>query len=202
MALTINTNITAMQAQRNLGASSMRSQSALSKLSSGNRITTAKDDAASLSIASGLKLDLASLRAASSNISQASSVLQIADGGLAQISDILGRMQTLASTAQSDQISDTERGFVNTEFTNLIAEVTRIAEATEYNGIELLSGTTGVGANLAVNAIGTDVEAADGFVAVSFNSNERAAGEAITVEYAANTNVFTVTALDGPAGNA
>ncbi|MBI1363346.1 MAG: flagellin [Proteobacteria bacterium] len=201
MALTINTNITAMQAQRNLGASSMRSQSALAKLSSGNRITSAKDDAASLSIASGLKLDLASLRAASSNISQASAVLQIADGGLNQISDILGRMQTLASTAQSDQISNTERGFINTEYTNLVSEVTRIANATEYNGIELLSGTTGVGANLAVNAVGTNVEPADGLVAVTFDSNKRAAGEAVTIEYDQNNNVFTVTALDGPGGN-
>jgi flagellin len=201
MALTINTNITAMQAQRNLGVSSMRSQSALSKLSSGNRITTAKDDAASLSIASGLSLDLASLRAARANISQATSVLQIADGGLAQITDILGRMQTLASTAQSDQISNTERGFINTEFTNLRNEITRIAQATEYNGIELLSGTTGVGASLGTNAIGTDVEAADGFVAYTFDSNLRADGEAITVAYDANTNVFTVTALDGAGGN-
>jgi flagellin len=190
-----------MQAQRNLGVSSMRSQSALSKLSSGNRITTAKDDAASLSIASGLSLDLASLRAARANISQATSVLQIADGGLAQITDILGRMQTLASTAQSDQISNTERGFINTEFTNLRNEITRIAQATEYNGIELLSGTTGVGASLGTNAIGTDVEAADGFVAYTFDSNLRADGEAITVAYDANTNVFTVTALDGAGGN-
>lgn len=201
MALTINTNITAMQAQRNLGVSSMRSQSALSKLSSGNRITTAKDDAASLSIASGLSLDLASLRAASANIAQAASVLQIADGGLAQITDILGRMQTLASTAQSDQISNTERGFINTEFTNLRSEITRIAEATEYNGIELLSGTTGVGASLGTNAIGTAVGAAQGFVAYTFDSNLRANGEAIRVAYDQNTNVFTVTGLTGPAGN-
>lgn len=201
MALTINTNITAMAAQRNLGVSATKSQSALMKLSSGSRITSAKDDAASLTIANGLKLDLASLRAARANISQASTMLQIADGGLGQIGDILGRMQTLAATAQSDQISDTERGFLNTEFVNLRQEITRIADGTEYNGIELLSGTTGVGASVGTNAIGTAVEAADGFVAFTFDSNLRSDGEAITIEYDENTNVFTVNALDGPGGN-
>lgn len=202
MSLTINTNITAMSAQRSLSASAMKSQSALMKLSSGSRISSAKDDAASLTIASGLKLDIASLRAASANISQAASMLQIADGGLGQISDILGRMQTLASTAQSDQISNTERGFINTEYSNLANEVTRIANATEYNGIELLSGTTGVGASLETNAIGSNVEAADGFVALTFDANKRADGEAVTIAYDENTNVFTVTALDGAGGNA
>jgi flagellin len=201
MALTINTNITAMAAQRNLGVSAAKSQSSLMKLSSGSRITSAKDDAASLTIANGLKLDLASLRAARANISQASTMLQIADGGLGQIGDILGRMQTLAATAQSDQISNTERGFLNTEFVNLRQEITRIAEGTEYNGIELLSGTTGVGASVGTNAIGSAVEAADGFVAFTFDSNLRADGEAITIEFDENTNVFTVNALDGAGGN-
>jgi flagellin len=200
MALTINTNITAMQAQRNLGASSMRSQSALSKLSSGNRITSAKDDAASLSIASGLKLDLASLRAASSNISQASSVLQIADGGLNQISDILGRLQTLASTAQSDQISNTERGFVNTEYQNLVQEVTRIANATEYNGIELLSGTTGVGATFQADpaAIGANVNNDAGFVSYTLDGNNAIvqAATTVTIEFDSATDVFTLTSSD------
>lgn len=202
MTLSITTNLSALTAQRNLGASAAKSQSALNKLSSGNRITSAKDDAAGLAIATSLRMDLSSVRAAQSNISQASSMLQVADGGLNQITDILGRMKTLAATAQSDQISNTERGFVNTEFQNLVQEIDRIASATEYNGVELLTGATGVGASLGTNAIGTDVEAADGFVAITFDSNKRADSEAITVEYDENTNVFTVTALDGTGGNA
>ena len=201
MSLTITTNLSAMTAQRNLGASAAKSQSALNKLSSGNRITSAKDDAAGLAIATSLRMDLSSVRAAQSNISQASSMLQVADGGLNQITDILSRMKTLAATAQSDQISNTERGFVNTEFQNLVQEIDRISAATEYNGVELLTGATGVGASLGTNAIGTDVEAADGFVAVTFDSNKRADGEAITIEFDQNTNVFTVTALDGAGGN-
>lgn len=202
MALSITTNLSALTAQRNLSASAAKSQSALNKLSSGSRITSAKDDAAGLAIATSLRMDLSSVRAAQSNISQASSMLQVADGGLSQITDILGRMKTLAATAQSDQISNTERGFVNTEFQNLVQEIDRIAGATEYNGVELLTGATGVGASLGTNAIGTNVEAADGFVAVTFDSNKRADGEAITIEFDENTNVFTVTALDGTGGNA
>lgn len=202
MTLSITTNLSALTAQRNLGASAAKSQSALNKLSSGNRITSAKDDAAGLAIATSLRMDLSSVRAAQSNISQASSMLQVADGGLSQITDILGRMKTLAATAQSDQISNTERGFVNTEFQNLIQEIDRIAAGTEYNGVELLTGATGVGASLGTNAIGTDVEAADGFVAVTFDSNKRADSEAITIDFDENTNVFTVTALDGTGGNA
>lgn len=202
MSLTITTNLSAMTAQRNLSASAAKSQSALNKLSSGSRITSAKDDAAGLAIATSLRMDLSSVRAAQSNISQASSMLQVADGGLNQITDILGRMKTLAATAQSDQISNTERGFVNTEYQNLVQEIDRIAAGTEYNGIELLTGTTGVGASLGTNAIGTDVEAADGFVAITFDPNKRADSEAITIDYDATTNVFTVTALDGAGGNA
>lgn len=201
MALTINTNVSALSAQRNLSASATRSASSLAKLSSGSRITSAKDDAASLAIASGLGLDLASLKAAQSNISQATSMLQIADAGYSQIGDILGRMQTLASTARSDQISNTERGFLNTEYGSLLSEIDRIANATEYNGVELLSGTTGVGSTVEANAIGTGVEIADGFSAFTFDANLRANGEAITIEFDKDSNVFTVTALDGSGGN-
>ena len=198
MSLTINTNVSAMIAQRNLSESSMRSQSALAKLSSGERITTSKDDAASLSIASGLRMDLSALRAASQNVSQATSMLQIADGGLAQITDVLGRMKTLASTAQSDQISDTERGFLDTEYQQLVQEVDRIADSTEFNGIELLGGATTL--NIDGATVGTDVETADGFVAFDFDTSQRSAGEQVTINYNATTNVMDVVVDDG-AGN-
>ena len=115
MTLSINTNVSALTAQRNLRGSSDASAKSIAKLSSGSRITTAADDAAALAISSGLKLDLASLRAAQNNVSQATSILQIADGGYEQIGEVLNRMQTLATSARSDQISATERGFLDTE---------------------------------------------------------------------------------------
>ena len=193
MALSINTNVSAISAHRNLSASSARAQSSIAKLSSGSRIVTAKDDAASLAIASGLRLDLSALNAAKANVSQGLSVLQVADGGFAQITDVLARMKTLASTAQSGQISATERGFLDTEYQELLAEIDRIADSTEFNGVELLGGA----ATLESNAVGTDIETADGFVAWGFDPNIRANGDSVDILYNATTHVFTLTVTNG-----
>ncbi len=199
MTLSINTNISAITAQRNLAISSNRSASSIAKLSSGSRITTAKDDAAALAISSGLKLDLAALRAAQSNVSQASAILQIADGGFAQIGEVFNRLQTLATSAQSDQISATERGFLNTEYQELLGEIDRIADSTEFNGIELLGGA----ASLDINAgtLGTDLVPANGFVGFEFDASVRVATESIEVTYDEVTQVFSVSVYDAAGGS-
>lgn len=200
MPLTLGSNITALGAQRNLGINSQKSNSSLSKLSSGNRIVTAKDDAAALSVSNGIRLDISALRAAATNVSQASSMVQIADGGFSQISDILTRMKTLASNAQSDQLSATERSFLNTEFAQLRSEITRIAESTEFNGVELLGGTA---QHEAAN-VGTLVGTAQGFIGFDFNTSVRSVGESMRVAYNSTTNVMTVDVFDaaGGGGNA
>ena len=193
MTLTINTNISALSAQRNLNMATQKSAASIAKLSSGSRIVSAKDDAASLAIASGLKLDLASLRAAQANVAQGSSILQIADGGYSQISDVLGRMKTLSSTAQSDQISDTERGFLDTEYGLLLQEINRIADSTEFNGIELLGGA----AALSVSNIGANVNNDAGFVGYTFDPGSRAVGDVVTIAYNNTTHVFNLTVANG-----
>jgi len=199
MTLSINTNISALTAQRNLAVSSNRSANSIAKLSSGSRITTAKDDAAALAIASGLKLDLASLRAAQSNVSQASAILQIADGGYAQLGEVFNRLQTLATSAQSDQISATERGFLNTEFQQLLSEIDRIADSTEFNGIELLGGAASLDIDAAT--VGTDLVPANGFVGFEFNPAVRNAGESLEVTYDEVTQVFSVSVFDAAGGS-
>ena len=199
MTLTINTNISALTAQRNLSMSSARSAKSIAKLSSGSRITSAKDDAASLAIANGLKLDLASLRAAQSNVSQATSILQIADGGYSQISDVLTRMKTLATSAQSDQISSTERGYLNTEYQLLLNETDRIAASTEFNGIELLGGSASLDVNSAT--VGSTLTAANGFVGFEFDAAQRANGESAEVTYDENTQVFSINVYDAAGGS-
>lgn len=196
MPLTINSNIVAQGAQRALNVSAMKSNNSLAKLSSGTRITTAKDDAAALSVANGLRLDVAALRAASTNVSQASSMLQVADGGFNQIGDVLTRMKTLATNAQSDQLSATERSFLNTEFTSLRSEITRIAESTEFNGIELLGGTA---QHEAAN-VGTLVGTAQGFVGFEFNTGIRSAGESVRIAYNSTSAVMTVDVFSGASG--
>ena len=207
MPITINTNISAMISQRNLGVSSDRSASSLAKLSSGSRVPSARDDAASLSIGTGLRRDVSALRAAQVNAQQATSVLQIADGAFSQISDILVRMKSLATTAQSEQLSATELGFLNTEFGELVLEIDRIAGTTEFNGAKLLGGANTVAIDDGFGTVtGNDVTAGAiasnaGFVAYDFDTNAGvAAGDFFRVGYVAASNELTVAGLAAAGG--
>lgn len=140
MGITFNTNLAALGAQRNIGISSNAASSSLSKLSSGSRIPTAKDDAAGLAIGSKLKSEVAGLTQASNNAAQAISMLQIADGALSSMGDILQRMKTLAVQSSSGQLDDASRSLLNQEFTNLQSEIDRVANLTNFNSTTLLNG--------------------------------------------------------------
>ena len=138
MALNIISNYAANVAHRNLTASDEMATRSLSKLSSGTRVVSARDDAASMAIGARLNATTQALKTATVNVGQANSMLQIADGGMATIDDILVRMKTLAVQSSSGNLSDTERGFLNDEFTELRDEIDRIASSTNFNGIQLL----------------------------------------------------------------
>ncbi|WP_288348802.1 flagellin [uncultured Thalassospira sp.] len=138
MALNIISNYAANVAHRNLSASDEMATRSLSKLSSGTRVVSARDDAASMAIGARLNATTQALKTATVNVGQANSMLQIADGGMATIDDILVRMKTLAVQSSSGNLSDTERGFLNDEFTELRDEIDRIASSTNFNGIQLL----------------------------------------------------------------
>ena len=101
----------------------------------------ASDDAASLAVGTKLKADVNALRQAQVNASHGSSVLQVADGALQQVSDILIRMKALSTQAVSGSISDTERGYLDSEFTELATQLDDIATQTKFNGTALLDGT-------------------------------------------------------------
>ncbi len=115
MALTGTTNTSANTAIRYLTQNTMMASSSLAKLSSGSRIVKASDDAASLAVGTKIKADVTALKQAAVNTAQASSLLQVADGGMARISDILQRMKALATQSSSGQLTDTERGYLNQE---------------------------------------------------------------------------------------
>ncbi len=138
MALNIISNYAANVAHRNLSASDEMATRSLSKLSSGTRVVSARDDAASMAIGARLNATTQALKTATVNVGQANSMLQIADGGMATIDDVLVRMKTLSVQASSGNLSDTERGFLNDEFTELRSEIDRIASSTNFNGIQLL----------------------------------------------------------------
>ena len=140
MVISASTNTTANTALRYLSQNSAASASSLAKLSSGSRIVKASDDAASLAIGTKIKADVTALKQAQVNASQASSVLQVADGALSQTTDILMRMKALSVQAQSGSVSDTERGFLDKEFQALTKQIDSIAEQTKFNGNTLLGG--------------------------------------------------------------
>jgi len=144
MGLRINTNIASLNAQRNLGGTRISMNKALEKLSSGQRINRAGDDAAGLAISENLKAQIKGLGQAERNAEDGISLVQIAEGGLGEVSNILIRLRELAVQAASDTIGTTERKFLNVEFEQLTSEIDRIANSTEFNRVPLLNGTGAV----------------------------------------------------------
>ncbi|GAB4371137.1 MAG: flagellin [Kiloniellaceae bacterium] len=137
----VATNTAANSALRFLNYNSSMASSSVSKLASGSRIVKASDDAAGLAIGTRLKADVTALTQAGINASQGASVVQVADGGLARIGDVLQRMKALAAQSLSGVPTDTERAFINAEYQELISEIDGIAATTRFNGDSLLDGT-------------------------------------------------------------
>jgi flagellin len=140
MGLRINTNTQSLAAQRNLGVNLMGQQASIEKLASGSRIVRAADDAAGLAISEKMKASIRSIRQDTRNANDGISMIQTAEGGMNEVSNILTRFRELSIQAASDTISDTERGFIDKEVGQLRQEVDRIAKSTEFNGKKLLSG--------------------------------------------------------------
>ena len=194
MALGIISNFAANVAHRNLIVSDRELSSSLAKLSSGRRVLSAKDDAASLAIGSRLNAEVQAQKQARVNAIQASSMLQIADGAMAMVNDILVRMKTLAVQSGSGQLSDTERTLLDTEYQALLSEVDRIAADTEFNGVSMVNGststTTSVNGQSASNNL---VEAVDGFTSIVFGDS--VGNTSFTIAFDATTNLITLTNL-------
>jgi flagellin len=140
MGMRINTNISSIAAQRALTVNGRETESNLSKLSSGTRITKAADDSAGLAISEKMKANIRSLKQADRNANDGISMVQTAEGGLNETSSILTRMRELAIQTSSDTVGDVERGMSNMEYQNLKLELERISQVTEFNGKKLLSG--------------------------------------------------------------
>ena len=162
MALNVISNFAANVAHRNLTNSDMAMTDSLAKLSSGTRVVSAKDDAASMAIGSRLAAEVGALQQARVNSGQAVSMLQVADGAMARANDILLRMKTLAVQAGSGQLSGTERGMLNTEYQQLVSEVDRLANDTEFNGVTLVDGSLALDRTNA-----SDFEVADGVSSIT-----------------------------------
>lgn len=167
MGLRISTNIASLQAQKTLKENSVDQQKRYTRISSGNRITSAADDAAGLSISETMRAQIRSLGQAERNASDGISFVQVAEGGMYEVSNILVRLRELAIQAASDTIGDKERGFIDTEFKSLVQEVDRIANVTNFNGTPLLNAEA-VKGELEFQ-VGTQATESDRIV---FNANE------------------------------
>ena len=137
----INTNTSSLDTYRNYSASQAGMEKNIERLSSGLRINKAADDAAGLSISNRMDNQVRGLQQANRNVQQGNNLLQTAEGGLNEISNMLGRMRELSVQSASDGVNGDDRASINLEFGQLKAEIDRIAESTEYNGKTLLTGT-------------------------------------------------------------
>jgi flagellin len=140
MGLRIATNVPSLATQRNITTTNEEASKSFARLSSGNRITRAGDDAAGLAISNKLEASVRGMKMAQRNANDGISFVQTAEGGINEVSNILIRLRELSVQAASDTVGDQERGFLNKEVQSLKGEVTRISESTNYNGTNLLAG--------------------------------------------------------------
>lgn len=139
MPIVIRTNIPSMQAQKNLQKSSAALNASFDRLSSGLRIVTAADDAAGLAISESMSTQIRSFTIAERNAQDAVSMVQTAEGALAEVHSIMGRLRELAMQAANGSYTSTDRGFLDTEYQALKAEIGRIQQSAKFNGKELLA---------------------------------------------------------------
>ena len=140
MGLRISTNLPSINAQKSLGDTQRVISKSFAQLSSGSRINQAADDAAGLSISEGMKSQIRGMRQATRNANDGISLLQVAEGGLNETSNIITRLRELGVQASSDTVGDVERGMIDKEVQQLSKEIERIAQSSKFGSTHLLNG--------------------------------------------------------------
>ena len=187
MALRINYNLASSSAQRGLGASQEAYAKQANRLSTGLRINSASDDAAGMAVSEKLKNQVRGLNQAQRNAQDGISLIQTAEGGLAETHNILSRMRELAVQAASDTLSNSDRANLEAEFTQLKAEVTRIATTVNFNGTLLLN-------NASSDTLTLQIGANNGSTLTVALSNNNASGLAINTAAMASVTSLAVAA--------
>ena len=142
MSFSILNNIPALSAENQLNSTQMSLQTTLAQLASGSRINSGADDAAGLAIANGLQANISALNQSAQNANDGVSALQVADGALGQVTTLLNRAVTLATEASTGTVSSTQRTALNSEYTQIMAEVDRIGTTTTFNGTSVFTAST------------------------------------------------------------
>ncbi|MBK6732617.1 MAG: flagellin FliC [bacterium] len=162
MGIRINTNVSSINTRRHLANSTNAFNKSMEKLSSGLRINRAGDDAAGLAISENLKSDIRALDQAARNAADGISLIQTAEGSLDEVSNILLRMKELAEQSLNGTLSDTDRGYLNAEFSALSGEIDRISDGVDFNGVKLLDGSGGtVAIQVGIGTSGSDSVSVD-----------------------------------------
>ncbi len=195
--LAIKNNVMAGNAARHLGTSYNTLAKSVERLSSGLRIVGAADDAAGLAVRELMRADIGVLQQGTRNAQDAVSMLQTAEGALQTVDEMLVRMKELAEQAATGTYTDTQRGMMDSEFSELANEIDRIAETTKFNGVTMLNSASGgvtihVGTGntsndkITLNAVDT-TKTGLGVDALSIASQDRAAATLVTMDTAINT---------------
>lgn len=140
MSISLNTNLVSMTARRNLDSANEALKTNIERLSTGQRINSAADDPSGLAVSENMQADIRSLNVAKQNANDGVSMLETAEGAMSETHDILNRMKELATSANTDALNSTQRGNIQEEFGELKSELNDIAQDTEFNGKNLLSG--------------------------------------------------------------
>ena len=192
----INTNTASLNTYRSYGSAQAGLEKNIERLSSGLRINKAADDAAGLAISNRMDNQVRGMQQANRNVQQGNNMLQTAEGAMEEISNILGRMRELSVQSASDGVNTDDRASIDLEFQQLKSEITRIAEATEYNNTKVLNG----------NLYGNVVDAASGDLdevtnvgadGIQINQNKNTAAGTYTLKFYDKDNTATELTADG-----
>ena len=188
MAVVINTNVASLNAQRNLNKSQLGLNRSMQRLSSGLRINSAKDDAAGLAISDRMTAQIRGLNQAARNAQDGISMAQTAEGALQETTNLLQRMRELSVQSANDTNTSADRTSLNAEFSELISEIDRIANNTEFNSQVLMSATDSYVFHVGANASQTITLTISDADATALGVNNLS----ITTQTVANTAITTI----------
>lgn len=197
-SISLRTNVSSLNAQKNITKTERSLTTSMTRLSSGLRINQAADDAAGLAISSKLRAQVRGLGQAQRNANDGISMLQTAEGALNEIDDMLTRMREISVQSANGTLGANERISLNTEFSALRSEIDRIANVTQFNGLSLIQGSQSAGITFQVGA-GTDSNNQIKISIASAKAADISVGSALTISTAAGA-LSTITKIDTAIG--
>jgi flagellin len=195
MGLRIYNNVEAQNAHRQLNVNNAAMTRSMEKLSSGLRINRAADDAAGLAVSEEMRTKIRGMNVASRNALDGVSLVQVADGALAGVNDMLQRMRDLAVQAANGTLTDQQRGNLNSEVQALLAEINRASSDTEFNGLKLLSGSVSTAASAITLQVGAEANQQIAFTIATMNSTQLGvSGIAVSTAASASAAIASIDA--------